>query len=1333
MKRPLLLLCFLCLCQGIGAIYFKHLGMSDGLSQVSVMSIYQDKLGRMWFGTREGISVYDGERMRVYKGGRNVDAESSIHVLLGHECDHLVGNVEGDIFFRTCDSLVRYDVRKEKFHVVGNYKARTVISANGDIWTGYEGTICRYDVQGDSLQVYAKEDIPGISCLQVTKKKIWVGTYEGLYVIEEGKTARCLIDGPEFYRLFESSSGEIWAGCRTGGLYRITPDERIIWYSTTNPEPYHIESNQIRNFAEDRFGNIWFGTFAGLYKYNPYTDRFTMYRQDHLPGSLSHSSVFSVFIDAQETLWVGTYYGGVNYFNQEREIFAHYTDNPLRKECLNYSFVGNLVEDKDGNIWICTEGGGLNFMNRRTRTFQYFTAGRPNSVLQNNLKSITYDEKRHRLYIGTHHGGLTRYDINAGVFHNYLEDYADEDNEPDGVIFHTLIHRDKLYVSAMNGMFVMNLDTDKFQWIGGNAQSFTIDKEENMWLLSGESLIRFELADPSNRKEYALPRYGIQFEPKRIITAGDGSIYFVVLGGGLYRYDKQSDSFIHYSEEGGHLLSNYCYNVAETNEGELLVTSDQGITFLNPSSGNTRFATLGANLPIASIADGCGILVCRNNELFVGGNDGLTSFYREDLDQQEKDYALYFSELSIYNKRIQAGDASGILQEAFPFSKSIQLNYKQNNLVINFATTNYIDIQRNNEYQYKLVGLDEDWVSTSSSSIYYTNLDPGKYRLLVREKDLSRHLMNRREIGLDIRIAQPWYKTIWAWFFYILATFTITGLSVRAVNARRRLALSLEKEREEKERNEELSQAKLRFFTNISHEFRSPLTLIISQIDMLLQSSSLPPTVYNRIIKIGKHANRMRNMISELLEFRKLEQNYVSLHVCEQNLVPFLKDIYLSYGELAAQRMIAFNFHSEAEDIPLWFDARQLQKVFYNLLSNAFKYTKQGGAIDLYISSTEKGVDIKVIDTGIGLSDTDVPRVFDRFYQAENGNQWAGANPGTGLGLALSKNIVTLHHGEIAVQSRLGYGTIFTVTLWKGKAHFEHDKNVILLDGQAEPTIKEDCGLPEVVSPKEYKELEAAFPDMKARTYKVLLVEDNEELLQLLDSLFTPFYQVILAHNGEEGLRMAGEEKPDLVVSDVMMPLMSGMEMCMKIKNNIDLCHIPVVLLTALDSVEYSIEGLQQGADDYISKPFHAKVLLMRCNNLIRNRLLLKSKLGGKDDFDVYSLAFTPLDQDLLNRIVAIIDKHIEEPDFDVNVLARELNMGRSSFFVKVKNLTGMTPNEFIQNQRIKRAATLLQERPDMLVNEISDRLGFVSSVYFSRCFKAKFGVSPLQFRKREK
>jgi len=1328
MKRLILFISFLAFNLPAFPIYLKNIGMKDGLPQVSVMSIYQDQLGRMWFGTREGICVYNGEQIKIYKDWGKEHNDSKIDILLGHPCDFIVGDKEGDVFFRTSDAIVKYDIRQDIFKIIGE-KAHTITSYKGDIWTAFGNTIYKYDETGDSLTVHYQTDLPEISCLQVSEDRIYIGTYNGLYMIDQQGKAHCLLEEPEIYRLFQSSSGDLWVGTSAEGLYRINPEGKITYYSETTPDPHRIENNQIREFAEDKYGKIWFGTFMGLHCYNPYTDRFTFHRHDHVPGSLSHSSVYSIAIDNQGTIWAGTFYGGVNYFNQEKEIFDHYISNPSREDCLSHPFVGHMTEDNEGNIWICTEGGGLNLLNRKTHTFRYFKAGKGNTILQNNLKNITYDKKRNRLYIGTHLGGLSRYDLETGIFHNYLNDYTDELAMPGEIIFHSMMYKDKLYVSARNGTFVMDPDTDEFRWVCRNAQNFTIDSKGYIWIIIGMQLIKMNLDKPEDTKTYWLPQYNIHYEVKRIIETRSGDIYFVALGSGLYRYEGQSDSFVRYSQEDGYLLSNYCYNLAETNQDELLITSDKGVTFFNPATGKSRFTKLGANLPITSITDGCGILICNNNELFVGGSDGLTSFRREDLDKEEIDYSLYFSELYIHNERIYPGSTNKVLTETLPYSQALSLNYKQNNIILEFASTNYIDIQNNNEFEYKLEGFDSEWIPTSRTNIQYTNLNPGKYKLKVREKNKIETASGNREISLDIFIARPWYNTIWAWIMYILILVTVSWFVIRTKNARRTLALSLKREREEKERIEEINQAKLQFFTNISHEFRTPLTLIISQIDLLFQSTSLPPGLYNKITKISKNANQMRNMISELLEFRKIEQNHVSLKVSEQDLIPFLKEIYFSYYELAIQQSITFKFENKESGILLWFDPSQLQKVFNNLLSNAFKYTQKGGSVDIVIDNKETEVLIKVIDSGIGLSETDASHIFDRFYQATNGKEFSTSNSGTGIGLALSKSIINLHHGEIIVQSQLGYGTIFTVHLPKGKTHFEQDEKCTIREKPDEPDIKQKS-LPDVIT-EDFEELDILLPDKEKGTrYTVLIVEDNEELQQTLYTLFTPFYEVLTAGNGEEGILLANEKNPDLIVSDVMMPVMSGMEMCMKIKNNLNLCHIPVVLLTALNTVDHNIEGLRLGADDYISKPFHAKVLLMRCNNLIKNRLLLKEKFSKQINFDTQLLATSPLDQKLMNRITEVLDKNIDNPDFDINLFAKAMDMGRSSLFTKLKSLTGMTPNEFLQNQRIKRAAILLHKYPDMRVSEISYQLGFVSTVYFGRCFKAQIGMSPSEYRK---
>lgn len=1305
--------------------------MGDGLSQTSVMSIHQDKLGRMWFGTREGITLYDGNHTVVYKPWTDENSRNATEALFGNECDFLCSNTYGDIFFRSNWALMRYDIRKQQFHVIRSQTVRTVASYKGEIWCAGNDSLYTYNAEADSLEFRLKTNIGTIHCLLIQEDEVWVGAGNGLYRIRKGEEPQTVIPGKEIYRIFESSSKDIWVGCRMDGLYRIRPDGTQKLYQENDPAPNRVASNQIREFVEDTHGNIWFGTFMGLQKFNPYTEEFTVYQRDQLQGGLSHSSVFSLYKDRQGTIWAGTYYGGVNYFNPERDIFSLYVDNPTRDDCLSYPFVGNMVEDKEGNIWICTEGGGLNLLDRKTRTFTYFTAdGQKNSLLHNNLKSISYDENNDMLYIGTHTGGLSSFHIPTRKATNFLQTSSGSPYRPNGIIVQTAMYNGDLIVAARNGTYRMNTKTREFSPIFGVCLNFTIDSKGYIWYLLSGQIARVKLDNPEDITRFQLRDYGIRFNATSIIEYR-GAIYFGTQGAGLFRLNEIDNSVTSYSVDGGYLMSNYCYNIAATNQGELLISGDKGLTFFNPQTEASRFIKLGTTLPITSITDGCGLFVCPDNEIFVGGTDGLTSFWGTELDKEIKDYSLYFSGLSIYNQQIYPDDGNKVLTDALPFTSSLKLKHNQNNLIIRFASNNYIDIQKKYEYEYTLEGFDNGWNPTNLTSIYYTNLNPGSYRLLVREKDLPLHSPYRQGISLQIDIAQPWYNTFWAWLLYLVTTCSIVTVLIRTRNARRTLALSLEKEREEKERNEELTQAKLRFFTNISHEFRTPLTLIISQIDLLFQNTSLSPTVYNKILKISKNANRMRGLISELLEFRKFEQNHVSLRVSQQDLIAFLKDIYLSFHELAAQKRITYQFAQPAEELSLWFDGYQMQKVFFNLLSNAFKYTRDGGMIDFVVQVDDDSVSVQVIDDGIGLSAEDSQRIFDRFYQAENGAESSAANPGTGIGLALTQNIVQLHHGEITVQSELNYGTIFTVKLLKGKEHFEEDGKTVLLDHPEEPMSKEG-DLPELLTEDDYEEMAKILPETEEGKYTILIVEDNEELLHILQTLFAPLYKVLLAHNGEEGLQIAQKEKPDLIVSDVMMPVMTGTEMCMRIKNNIDLCHIPVVLLTALNSVEQNIEGLQQGADDYIGKPFHSKILLIRCNNLIRNRLLMQRRLNEQPDFDLSLLAANALDQNLLEKVTQTIDAHLSNQEFDINTLAKEVGLSRSSLFAKFKALTGMTPNEFIQNQRLKHAAVMLRERPDMQIVEIAEHLGFGSSVYFSRCFKAQYGVSPAQFRKEK-
>lgn len=472
----------------------------------------------------------------------------------------------------------------------------------------------------------------------------------------------------------------------------------------------------------------------------------------------------------------------------------------------------------------------------------------------------------------------------------------------------------------------------------------------------------------------------------------------------------------------------------------------------------------------------------------------------------------------------------------------------------------------------------------------------------------------------------------------------------------------------------------------------------------------------------------MRHLINELLDFRKLEQKHISLKVCEKDLVSFLKEIYLTFYEYAVPHAISYRFVSDEETLYGWFDTEQLHKVFNNLLSNAFKFTKAGGFIEVALTHSNTELILKVIDSGKGIEQKDLDKVFDRFYQPQSNNEIMHGNTGTGIGLSLSKNIVELHHGRISVESSPGYGSIFTVTLPKGQKHFIEDKTVTFIS-ETEQSFMETDILPESEYTEQPIDTYLNYVDNE-ESYTILVVEDKEELLQVLSSLFSPLYHVRMARNGEEGLRIVQEERPDLVLSDVMMPVMSGIEMCFQIKSNRELSHIPVVLLTALTSAEKNIEGFQRGADDYIAKPFNSKVLLARCNNLIRSRKLLHKQEEVHKNSDIGLLAGNTLDKKFLEHAEQIIEEYFSDPSFNINILARELTMSRSSLFAKFKALTGDTPNDYILNVKLKHAATLLKNCPELQIIDISEQAGFSSQQYFSRCFKARYTVSPLEYRK---
>ena len=1345
MKSNILLLLFILFTFPSRAIHFRHLTMKDGLSQLSVMSIYQDKMGRMWFGTEEGINVYDGNSMVSYK------FYITGKLKMGIEALYLDGDDAGNVYCCTGSALLKFDLVSQKMKCLIPIGVSTMACYHNQI----------YFARGNAIYMMKANDLkPKEMCrfsktqygkyIKVDSKgNCWIGTNAGLYVKPRGQKVKCFISGDEINQIYEDSYHNIWISTHTdgcylkksgGGLEHFTFLPKNNWqslYSITQTdisESDRISSNMVRGIAEDDNGNIWLGTFLGLNKYNPRTGKFSVFAQTNNPYSISHSSVFPVFKDKKGTIWVGTYYGGVNYFNPNEDIFTFYSADIEKDNCLSSPIVGHMVEDKRGDLWVCTEGGGLNKLNRKTGKITHYLANSSgNSIAHNNLKCIVYDKDNDRLYIGTHTGGISIFDIQTGKFNNVYFSHPDYFKRYGDQVFWMSLRAGQLIFTTQAGLWKMDVKTYKVLPLFKSGRYygisyFYIDSRGYIWISAKYGLYKINLYNEKDQEFFMCGKKGLgdyYITDLDITEDPHGQIYVVAFGSGLYAYNRATDSFYGYTENNSNIISNYCYEV-QSFKNKLLINTDKGFSIFDTDSKEFWNIEIASDFPLTGIHRGCGMYGCSDDEIFVGGTNGLASFSADRIQNYDLNYQLFISRLFVNNQEVLPDDSTGILDKAAYYTKRIDLNYDQSNITIYFTTNNYIGFYRHPLYEYKLEGYGNRWIPTYERRINYTKIAPGSYTLIIREKPQNGK-NTYKETRLEIVVHPPFYKTTLAYIIYILVLLGILYYVYRFKRSQLLLTMSLEQEKKDKKNIIDLNQAKLQFFTNISHEFRTPLTLLIAKLNALIDETSPSSALYRKFKGLNDNASHMLELVNELLDFRKMEQGHINLHVTENDVVPFVSNIYQSFAEFANNRHIKYVFNAPQQSIKCWFDQKQMEKVIFNLLSNAFKYVENDkGSVELQVLSDDEHVIIKVLDNGIGISKKDIYRIFERFYQAGTDIKAIANAPGTGIGLALVKDILDAHHGTIRVESSPGYGSVFIVELLKGKSHYTSQEiSDEPQQGNMSTTEPNDDNA-DNTSVENGEDAILETPDHSK--YKILLVEDNEEMLMILKDLFSKTYQVFLARNGQEGLETVRTVAPDLVVSDVMMPIMSGTDMCKAIKDDLTICHIPVVLLTAMGSTEHEINGLKCGADDYIVKPFEPKLLVIRCNNLIRSRLLLKKSTIEKNS-DIELLATNPMDKKFLQDCNAYIEENMDNSDFSVDALAQKMNMGRTTFFNKFKALTGVTPNDYVLNYRLNLSAVLLKEKPELQISDVAYRLGFNSPHYFSQCFKRKYGVTPKDFR----
>ena len=1318
-------------------IFFSKFGISQGLSHPSVMSIYQDELGSFWFGTREGLNLYNQNGIQIF----TPDPDNT-NSLCGERIRYICGDRNGKVFILTNRGISEYDLRTNKFLTLKDNICTAISYGHGQLWIAEYNHLYVYK-EGHLKKFFQFPPQTNISAIkELDNGNLVIGTFaSGVFYLDKDKQIIQLL--PDIGRvsvIYEDSKKDIWIGSYTKGLYCMQ-DTRLVehYHTAASKEENRLSSNFVRDICEDNKGSIWIGTSLGICQLDKEKQSLKFYNEGKRGSqTLSDHSIWALYKDTQGSIWIGTYYGGVNYFNPEIKSYVYLDLQYPEKENNSASIVGNIIRDEYENLFLCTEGEGIIYYDvEKKHCIQYpIKNPRNQHLFKSNIKTAYYDKENHLLWLGLHFGGLCKFNTRTKEY-TIFDEYCNSQNiVGDAASIRAIkpYKKEFLLVGTHSGLYLFNTRTNEFSLFSKSLHKrnpfvvdILFDKEQNLWV-AGKGLLCLNM-ETKEIKEYLYnPKDGSSLSSnnmERLFKDSHDRLWITTGGGGLNLYDDKNDCFLRFDQRSCGLKNNYIGNIAESKNGLLILLHTEGISLFDPQNKKVYNYGQENGFPLSSAYNG-DVCVTSDGHIYLSGIDGVISFTEKDLRQEYTPFHLEFQELLVNNCKIVPGDSTNILKSSLAFTKKINLKHDQTILSIAFISDNYISSNRC-IYEYQMEGLSKQWVKIPPQvyKLHFMHLTEGDYTLKIRGK-WEENQQIACEKQLMIHVSPPFYKSWWAYLIYASIIISLIYIYLSSAKSKLLLQTSLEYEKREKDRIEQTNQSKLRFFTNISHEFRTPLTLILGQVDMLLQTPQIAPTIYKKVLAIRRNASHMQNLITELLEFRKYEQGHLTLKVSQVNIKDFLEEIYVSFTELSRLRNITFKLEKPEKDIFVWIDPLQMQKVFYNLISNAFKFTSEQGDIIIEIEETEETVSISVKDNGIGISKEHIDKIFERFYQVDNGVQVSNTTPGTGIGLALSKLIVEAHSGHISVSSVPGIESCFIVSLKKGKSHFK-SAEIAAPEDIDQICIKEisNSGIDTVSELIGEQDL---YKNDGSPT--ILIVEDNTELRLMLKEIFSPIYNVSLATDGKDGYEKALEGQPDIILSDIMMPFMSGSELCRKIKENQITCHIPVILLTARTTIESNIEGLKNGADDYITKPFNIETLMIRCNNLVNNRKVLQKKFSCQPDTSAKILATNEQDLIFIEKVCSVIEKHLDDSEFDVPILCNELNMGRTKLFAKLKGISGQTPNEFILNIKLKKASVFLRNNMEMSVADIAYTLGFGSPKYFGKCFKNQFGVSPTNYRK---
>ncbi|MCU0394286.1 MAG: response regulator [Chitinophagaceae bacterium] len=1332
--------CLACLvwCSSLTAqaqnLSFHKLGVAEGLSQGSVLAITQDSRGFIWLGTRAGLNRFDGHGFRTYKRMPGNPGSLSSDYILALLNDH-----QGQLWVGVNGGLCRYLPETDRLQLIPGSSNMRVSAlhedAQGRLWMGSNlglvvkepGTLRfaapimakgQYGLNGADIRAITSD----------SKGHIWVGTAGGL--------TRLHLQGQQWYSttyrldkagtenaslairaIAEDNLQQIWVGTVNAGLYRLdTATSSFIPYLHQKGLPNSLVNNNIRQIMPDQKGRLWIGTQEGLSVFDPARNSFSNYQQDpDKPNSLSQNSIYSLFTDKAGNIWVGTYFGGANI------VYAHNT--PFQRQqytrftsSISNNVVSDFAEDRQGNLWIGTEGGGLNYWNRQTGQFEAFknVVGDPSSLLSNLVKTVCLDQQG-RVWVGTHGGGLSMLDPGTKRFTHYRPTPGVSGSLPSPDVSKVLYDSyGRLWVGTdAHGLWLLDEASQQFrrylhrpeksfQLSGSHVRCLYEDAEQNLWVATenGVNLLKAGSDQFTNFLADYPDAAGMQYSFNAVFRDNRNRIWLGSMNQGLILAGEKGTAWELFSKKNG-LSGNTVYGILQDENGFLWTSTENGLSRLDIETRRIHNYNVHDGLP-GNEFNFLSYFKDRRGEMFFGGFNGFCHFLPAQVQSNENTQPVQITGLQIHNYAVRPGDSTGLLQKDISQVPAIQLNHTQNVVTIEFALLNFIKPQKT-IYTWKLEGYDKEWHEGHEHKAVYNNLPPGHYRFLVKAAN-NDGKWHSTPTELLIDIEPPIWKHTWAYILYALLMAAGSFLILRFLWMRARF-----------KREASLQQFKLDFFTNISHEIRTHLSLILGPVEQMLMNKDNSPAANRQLLHVRSNADRLMRLVSEMMDLRKAETNHLSLHVTRENLLLFLHDVYTACEGAARAQGISMLFEAHCQEQDLYFDKMQMEKVFFNLLTNAVKFTPAGGTVRIVVEEAAQTVSIRIIDNGIGIPAGQISKLFTTYYQVDHGN---GHPVGYGIGLALAKSLVNLHQGSLTVESKPaadgqeGY-TCFMVTLLKGNSHYKAEE----LSAESPATT----GTTAAANPAQVTATEG--PDQQA----ILLVDDNAELRSFIRESLEGKYTLLESDNGQDGLRLAQEQIPDLIISDIMMPGLNGLELCRTLKQDQRTSHIPVILLSAKSTPMQQLEGMQMGADAYVTKPFSIQMLELQIANLLASRASMRQRYIHQVTLQPRNIEITNNDEAFLGSIIDIIDSHMDEESFGVGMLSQKMAMSQPVLYKKLKALTNMSVNDFIKSIKLKKAAMLLLTKKHT-VNEVAYMVGFNDRKYFSREFKKQFGKTPSEY-----